>query len=76
MFDWEREDFENKMQGSAIYRIGYERWMRNIAVALGNYLRSESIDALSEQTIKELLTKKVGKISDLVDEHIAWALDF
>ena len=75
LFAWEREDFENKMQGSAIYRIGYERWMRNVAVALGNYLRSESIDALSEQTIKELLAKKVGKISDLVDEHIAWALD-
>ncbi len=76
LFGWEKADFEKKMQGSAIYRIGYERWMRNIAVALGNYLRSDAIDSIQKLNIAELLSKRIGQISELVDEHITWALNF
>src|SRR5215470_4875736 len=36
LFTWTEAEFDARMQGSAIYRIGYERWLRNIAVALGN----------------------------------------
>ena len=36
LFGWTEAQFEERMRGSAIYRIGYERWSRNIAVALGN----------------------------------------
>jgi epoxyqueuosine reductase len=75
LFAWDQEEFEKKMQGSAIYRIGYERWMRNIAVALGNYLRSEAMDECQKAKVVELLTKRIGQISSLVDEHINWALD-
>jgi epoxyqueuosine reductase len=39
LFGWSAESFEQRMRGSAIYRIGYERWLRNIAVALGNAAR-------------------------------------
>lgn len=75
LFGWGEEDFDNKMKGSAIYRIGYERWMRNIAVALGNYLRSDAVDSVQKKKIVELLSKRMGQISDLVDEHITWAID-
>jgi len=40
LFAWTEAQFDERMQGSAIYRIGYERWLRNIAVALGNAPRS------------------------------------
>jgi epoxyqueuosine reductase len=76
LFAWSQDEFERKMQGSAIYRIGYERWMRNIAVALGNYLRSDVIELSQKTKMVELLSKRIGQISALVDEHIIWALDF
>jgi len=75
VFGWKKEDFDTKMQGSAIYRIGYERWMRNVSVALGNYLRSEQISVSQKSKITELLKNQYGCISELVDEHIAWALN-
>jgi len=66
LFKWDEEEFKTKLQGSAIRRIGYERWQRNIAVALGNAPASnEIISALEEK----LLTA-----SDLVGEHIEWSL--
>ncbi|MFQ3231119.1 MAG: epoxyqueuosine reductase, partial [Reinekea sp.] len=53
-------------EGSAIRRIGYEQWQRNIAIALGN-------GQLSTQ-VTDALTKQKGLVSELVDEHIDWAL--
>jgi epoxyqueuosine reductase len=54
------------MRGSAIYRIGYERWSRNIAVALGN--------APSSNEVVTALRARQEDPSELVREHIAWAL--
>ena len=66
LFDWDEETFKEKMAGSAIYRIGYERWQRNIAVALGNCDYSEAvISALNEA---------LNAASPMVKEHIEWAL--
>jgi epoxyqueuosine reductase len=66
LFAWDRQDFEARLQGSAIYRIGYECWSRNIAVALGNAPSSpEVIAALEEHR---------DAASELVREHIDWAL--
>jgi epoxyqueuosine reductase len=66
LFAWTAADFEERMRGSAIYRIGYERWSRNIAVALGNAPHSQAvIDALERR-------REDG--SALVREHVAWAL--
>ncbi len=42
LFGWSADDFDTRMQGSAIRRIGYERWLRNLAVAMGNALRAEA----------------------------------
>ncbi len=66
LFRWSEAQFEERMRGSAIYRIGYERWSRNIAVALGNAPRTgEVMGALRER-------KEDG--SALVREHVHWAL--
>lgn len=66
LFAWDETTFLKKTEGMPIRRTGYENWMRNIAVALGNAPTSiEVVDAL---------TRRKGQISDLVDEHIDWAL--
>ncbi len=67
LFSWTEEQFSKNMEGSAIRRIGYTRWLRNIAVALGNSSRSE-------QTINALLDKQ-SNTSDIVREHVSWALE-
>ena len=67
LFGWSAEQFEQRMRGSAIYRIGYERWLRNIAVALGN--------AGSCAAVLEALAARREHPSALVREHVDWALD-
>ncbi len=66
LFAWDRQDFENRLQGSAIYRIGHECWLRNIAVALGNAPTSPEVIAALEG--------RREAASELVREHIDWAL--
>jgi epoxyqueuosine reductase len=66
LFGWSLQEFEARMAGSAIYRIGYEQWLRNIAVALGNA-------PTSAQVLNALLARRTD-VSDLVREHVAWAL--
>jgi epoxyqueuosine reductase len=67
LFGWSAANFEQRMRGSAIYRIGYERWLRNIAVALGNAPTSPSVLAALEAHREHS--------SALVREHVAWALE-
>jgi epoxyqueuosine reductase len=67
VFRWTQSEFDDRMRGSAIYRIGYERWCRNIAIALGNAPPSPAI-------IAALLARK-DDASPLVREHVAWALE-
>jgi epoxyqueuosine reductase len=66
LFAWTEAEFDRNTQGSAIRRIGYARWLRNIAVALGNA-------PPSQDTIKAL-EEKLGAVDAVVDEHIRWAL--
>jgi epoxyqueuosine reductase len=66
LFAWEENDFNERLAGSPIRRIGFERWLRNIAVALGNAPSSnETISALRS---------RADHPSALVREHVAWAL--
>ncbi len=63
---WSEQEFLEKTRGSAIKRLGYERWLRNIAVALGNSLPcKETLNALNYRR---------NDASDLVREHVDWAL--
>jgi epoxyqueuosine reductase len=66
VFLWSEETFLSNMQGSAIYRIGYERWLRNIAVALGN--------ATTSPSVIKALQAQLDYPSELVREHVNWAL--
>ncbi|MEO8343406.1 MAG: tRNA epoxyqueuosine(34) reductase QueG [Gallionella sp.] len=66
LFAWDETEFKNKLAGSAIYRIGHEQWLRNIAVALGNATRSDAVISA--------LKFRAEHPSALVREHIAWAL--
>ncbi len=66
LFLWTEDEFMKKMEGSAIRRIGHNRWLRNIAVSLGNTKKSEySIEAL---------LKRQYHSSEVVREHVQWAL--
>ncbi|HZM46830.1 MAG TPA: tRNA epoxyqueuosine(34) reductase QueG [Burkholderiales bacterium] len=67
LFSWSERDFFERLAGSAIYRIGYERWLRNIAVGLGNAPTSDAVVAA--------LGARAEDPSALVREHVAWALD-
>ena len=66
LFAWSAEEFDQRMAGSAIRRIGYERWLRNLAVGLGNAAKSERIVGA--------LRARADDASSLVREHVAWAL--
>ncbi len=66
LFMWDENTFLDKTAGSAIRRTGYEGWLRNIAVALGN--------APSSQSIIDALQARAEYPSDIVHEHVAWAL--
>jgi epoxyqueuosine reductase len=75
LFVWSEQDFLRYTEGSAIRRIGHERWLRNIAVALGNALRQTSLAADAKQAIRQILGDKKPSVSALVAEHIDWALE-
>ena len=66
LFAWSEEEFDRRMEGSAIRRIGHERWLRNIAVALGN--------APATPQVVAALATRAAHPSALVREHVAWAL--
>ncbi|WP_422101709.1 tRNA epoxyqueuosine(34) reductase QueG [Vreelandella sp.] len=67
LFSWGEEEFLAKTQGSPIRRIGYERWLRNLAVGLGNAPWSQDVEAA--------LRARRAYPSALVREHVAWALE-
>lgn len=66
LFAWDEATFLARTEGSAIRRIGHERWLRNIAVALGN--------AAPSPAARAALITRVESGSTLVREHVAWAL--
>ena len=70
LFGWTREEFEHRMAGSPILRIGYERWLRNLAVALGNALACGAPHA----PVVAALRARADDPSALVREHVGWAL--
>jgi epoxyqueuosine reductase len=70
LFAWTEEDFMRRLEGSPIRRIGHERWLRNIAVGLGNaadHLRGDA-------AIVAALESRADHPSELVREHVQWAL--
>ncbi len=66
LFAWDEAEFLRRTEGSAIRRSGHERWLRNIAVALGN--------APTTPDVLAALARRREDPSPLVREHVAWAL--
>jgi epoxyqueuosine reductase len=66
LFSWDETTFLRKTAGTAIRRIGHERWLRNIAIALGN--------APTDEHVIWALQSRASDSSPVVREHVAWAL--
>lgn len=66
LFAWSETEFDQRMAGSPIRRIGYERWLRNLAVGLGN--------APGAREVVAALRARADHPSALVREHVSWAL--
>ncbi len=67
LFAWTEEEFLRRTEGSAIRRLGHERWLRNLAVALGN--------GPSSDRVRSLLQRQLHHPDERVREHCLWALD-
>ena len=67
LFLWDESTWLEKTEGSALRRIGYERWLRNLAIALGN--------APSSEQVLDALYSRVTSGSELVREHVEWAIN-
>ena len=80
LFGWSVEDFNRRLEGSPIRRIGHERWLRNIAVAMGNTLagaRKSATANMNSTRVATMIAALEGRkdhASALVREHVAWAL--
>ncbi len=70
LFAWDEPTFLRMTEGGPIRRIGHERWLRNVAVALGNALR-----ATGDEALRTALKARADAPSALVREHVAWALE-
>ena len=66
LFAWTQAEFERRLAGSAIRRIGYVRWLRNLAVGLGN--------APTSPAVVSALAARADDAKPLVREHVGWAL--
>ena len=72
LWAWDEPTFLSVTEGSPIRRIGHERWLRNLAVALGNALRSAT--PAQAIVLRQALVQRLEDPSDLVREHVRWAL--
>jgi epoxyqueuosine reductase len=73
LWQWTAHDFETRLAGTAIRRIGYERWVRNLAVGLGNALRATP-EAAARTPFAEALKSRSADPSEVIREHVEWAL--
>jgi epoxyqueuosine reductase len=74
LFAWDETEFNRRFEGSAIRRIGHQRWQRNIAVAMGNALAdARTVAASREGIVAALSAARIGA-TPMLAEHIDWAL--
>lgn len=67
LFAWSESEFNERTEGSAIRRISYQQWLRNIAISLGN--------APPSAAVREALESRLNTATPLVAEHISWAIE-
>jgi epoxyqueuosine reductase len=71
LFAWTEDEFLQKLEGSPIRRIGHERWLRNLAVGLGNAANTKRAD----KALVAALMSRLEHCSEMVREHVQWALE-
>jgi len=71
LFGWTEGEFLHKTEGNPIRRIGHERWLRNLAVAMGNALRIQE-----DAGLVQALEVHKNHENEIVREHVVWALDY
>jgi epoxyqueuosine reductase len=74
LWSWTENEFETRHEGSSIRRIGYSRWRRNLAVAMGNALADSGVSELDKDLLRQALLCALPSADDLVAEHVQWAL--
>ncbi len=74
LWSWTEDEFEKRHEGSAIRRIGYSCWRRNLAVAIGNALADGEVSEDEKDLLKAALRNALSAAGSLVAEHIQWAL--
>lgn len=76
LWSWTESEWHTRMEGSAIRRIGYARWQRNLAVAMGNALRNTALAQAEKQAISKALYAALAEenTDTMVRDHIEWAL--
>ena len=73
LLDWTEDDFLKRTEGGPIRRIGHERWLRNVAVSMGNALHAACPED-AKHAMQAALKRRAEHPSALVREHVAWAL--
>ena len=71
---WSEAEFLRRTEGGPIRRIGHERWLRNVAIALGNALAALPAHDARAEPLRAALRARAGHPSALVREHVQWAL--
>ena len=74
LWSWTEDEFDRRHEGSAIRRIGYSRWRRNLAVAMGNAMADIVVSEEDKGLLQEALRSALPTADALVAEHIQWAL--
>jgi epoxyqueuosine reductase len=74
LLDWTEDTFLRHTEGSPIRRIGHARWLRNVAVAIGNALAGAALSAVQRQALLQSLQRRSDHPDPLVQEHVQWAL--
>jgi epoxyqueuosine reductase len=75
LWSWTEDEFNQRHEGSAIRRIGYSRWRRNLAVAMGNALAASGASQVEKDLLHQALLNALPSADALVAEHIEWALN-
>jgi epoxyqueuosine reductase len=75
LWSWTEDEFEKRHEGSAIRRIGYSHWRRNLAVAMGNAIADDAVPRTDKDLLRTALSDALPTTDTLVAEHIKWALD-
>ncbi|TXI65553.1 MAG: tRNA epoxyqueuosine(34) reductase QueG, partial [Limnohabitans sp.] len=71
---WNEAEFLRRTEGSAIRRIGHARWLRNLALAAGNALRSEGLSEPEARSLRQALQALLSHPDAVVQEQVRWSL--